>query len=87
MERSEVYKILDGERDYQDRATADPSRPDMIEDFHVGDALTAMRVLLRKAEDFWYIGAEPHQEAMAFIRKIGGICVKLGEEHGMPERK
>lgn len=87
MERTQVYKALDSERDYQEQTTADPNRPDMIEDFHLGDALTAIRYNLRKAEEAWYIGAVPHQEAMKYVRKIGGICVKMGETLGMPERK
>lgn len=86
MDRVEVYKTIDGERAYQDAATADPNRPDMIEDFHVGDALTAIRYNLAKAEEQWYKGAVPHTDAMQYIRKIAGICVKLGETHEMPKR-
>lgn len=87
MERSDVYLAIDSERAYQDRATADPNRPDMVEDFHMGDALTAIRYNLGKAEELWYKTAKPHAEAMEYIRKVAGICVKLGEDQGMPVRK
>lgn len=87
LTRYEVYDVLSTERNYQDKQVADPNRPDMIEDFHVGDGLTAIEYNLRKAQDAWYKGAVPHEEAMEYLRKIGGIVVQLGEKYGMPERK
>lgn len=86
MNREEVYKSIDTERTFQDKLTADPSRPDMIEDFHVGDGLTAIDYNLRKAQEAWYVGAVPHKDAMKYLRKIAGIIVKLGEVHGLPPR-
>jgi hypothetical protein len=86
MERTEVYKAIDSERDYQDQMTANPDRPDMIEDFHVGDGLTAIKYNLDKAVDAWYVGAVPHQDTMKYLRKIAGIITKLGEVHGLPPR-
>jgi hypothetical protein len=87
MDRVEVYTAVDSERDFQDRLTADPSRPDMIEEFHIGDALSAIRVNLTKAENAWYIEAAPYEKTMTYLRKIAALCVKQGEVHGMPDRK
>ena len=78
--------VISGERDYQDKMAADSSRPDMIDDFHVGDGLSGIRYNLQKAEEVWYKGSTPHAEAMGYLRKVAAICVKLGETYGMPER-
>jgi len=86
MKREDVYKILDGERDYQDRLSADAIRPDIIEDFHLGDNLTAMQYNLNKAIDAWYKEPTPYKDTMEFVRKIGALCVKAGENFGMPSR-
>lgn len=87
MSREEVFDVLSNERDFQNQMVADPSRPDMIEDFHVGDGLSAINYNLRKAEEAWYKGVVPHTEAMDYLRKVAGIIVQLGERYGMPERK
>lgn len=42
MTRDQVFNVVSGERDFQDKMVADPTRPDMIEDFHVGDGLSAI---------------------------------------------
>ena len=86
MKRIEVYNAIDTERDFQDEMTKRDDRPDMIEDFHTGDALTAIRYNLNKAEDAWYSGSVPHQKTMEYLRKICAIAVKLGETQGMPNR-
>lgn len=86
MSREEVFGVLSNERDFQNQMVADTSRPDMIEDFHVGDGLTAIQYNLRKAEEVWYKGAVPHTEAMHYLRKVAGIIVQLGERYGMPDR-
>lgn len=87
MERKDVYKAFDTERDFQDRMTAREDRPDMIDELHVGDALTAIRVNLQKAESAWYSGSVPHEETTEYLRKIAGIITKIGETYGIPERK
>lgn len=86
MKRENVYKAIDSERDFQDEMTAREDRPDMIQDLHVGDGITAISYNLEKAREAWYKGSVPHEEAMVYLRKIAGICVKLGEDYGMPER-
>lgn len=89
MERNDVYKSLDSERDYQERETKNPDRPDMIEEFNMGTAMQAMNVLLRKAGDVWYTESPEnnYEGTMNILRKIGGVIVQMGEKHGLPERK
>jgi hypothetical protein len=86
MKRDQVYKAIDTERAYQKAAVNSPVRTDMIEDFHVGDALAAIEVNLQKARREWYIGTAPHTKATEYLRKIAGICVQIGEAYGMPSR-
>lgn len=87
MTRPEVYKAIDSERNFQEQLTANPLRPDMIENFHVGDGLSGIEYNLIKAREAWYKGAVPHTEAMEYLRKVAGVIVKLAEEYGIPERK
>lgn len=87
LHQQEVFDVIKGEREYQDRMVKKNSRPDMVEDLHVGDVLTAIRYNLTKAEEAWYKGSKPHTEAMHFVRKICGLGVQIGEELGMPTRK
>jgi hypothetical protein len=86
MKREDVYKSIDSERDYQLKLTEDATRPDMIEDLHVGDTLTAIQYNLNKAVDAWYKDSVPHQETMEYLRKVAGLCVQAGECYGMPKR-
>ncbi len=86
MERTDVYKAIDSERDFQDEKSRDPFRPDMIPDFHVGDTLSAIEYNLNKAREAWYKDAVPHKEALKYLRKIAALCVKMGEEYGMEHR-
>lgn len=87
--RKEVYKAIDSERDYQNRETENPQRPDMIEDFNMGTAMQALNVLMRKADDIWYTESPEnnYEGTMDILRKVAGVCVKMGEKYGMPERK
>ena len=89
MERSKVYKAFDSEREYQERETENPERPDMIEEFNMGTAMQALNVMLRKAGDVWYSDSPEnnYQDTMEMLRKIGGVCTQMGEKYGMPERK
>lgn len=87
MTEEEVFKVLSEERKFQKQMVADPSRPDMIEDFHVGDGLAAINYNLRKAEEAWYKGAVPHMETMEYLRKVAAVVVQLAERYGIPERQ
>ena len=87
MSRQDVYEAFESERYYQEKQIENDDRPDMIEDLHIGDTLTAIRYNLRIAEEAWYSGSTPHQETMEYLRKIGGLIVQAGEKYGIPERK
>lgn len=86
MKREEVYYAIDTERLYQTVMTEKEDRPDMIEDLHVGDTLTAIQVNLDKAKEAWYKGSVPHQDTMEYLRKVAGLVVQAGEKYGMPKR-
>ena len=86
MERADVYKAIDSERDFQEEMTRNSLRPDIIIDFHVGDALSAIEYNLDKARDAWYKDAVPHTDALKYLRKIAALCVKMGEAYGMEPR-
>lgn len=85
-ERAKVYGAINSEREYQDAMTASSARPDMIEDFHVGDGLSAIEHLVGEARREWYKGAAPHGPAMDLLRKVAGVIVKLGETYRLPYR-
>jgi hypothetical protein len=85
MERSEVYKAIDTERDYQE-AGLKKEDSHIVEEFDISHGLNAIQYNLDKARELWYNGHEPHEETMDMLRKIAGICVNLGEKKGMPKR-
>lgn len=86
--RQEAYAALDSERDFQDRMTADPSRPDMVENFSAGDALLAMEHNIAEARRAWYRDSGPDFAATAeFVRKVGGLSVKFMEQFSAPKRE
>jgi len=89
MSRTGVYKSIDTEREYQEKETKNPENLEMIEDFNMGTAMQALNVLLRQAGDKWYHDCpeDDYQDTMEYLRKIVGVCVKMGEKHGMPNRK
>ena len=82
LSREDVYKLIDGEREYQSKLG--PDRTDGS-DKTVGDYLTMLRSYLRKAENAWTdnAGCEP---ALDQIRKVAAIAVRCMEDHGAPER-
>lgn len=84
--RQQIYDAIDTERDFQDEMTSRTDRPDIIENMHVGDILSAIQYNLNQASAAWYKGSTPHPESMHFLRKIAGLCVKAGEINGMPPR-
>jgi hypothetical protein len=82
MERSEVYKLLDQERDYQEHQ----------EDAHgwqktktVGEWMVLLHYYIAQADKEWSTNTGT-AEALNMIRKIGGIAVHCMEEHGAPPR-
>ena len=80
--REEVYRVIDGERDYQD--SMPPSRTDgSIKS--VGDYITLMDSMLRSASDTFYT-TPGVTGSLDWIRKVAAISVRCLEEHGAPPR-
>ena len=82
MTRSEVYKVIDGERDYQDSLS--PDRTVGVQ-HQVGSYLTMLRSYLAKAEQQW-TNTAGDSAALSEIRKIAAIATRCMEDHGAPER-
>jgi len=86
MERTDVYKRLDGERAYQDlkwgtRREADGT-PD--EEKPVAEWINYMEFHLQKAKNaVYYLDTK---EALAELRKVTALGVRAMEIHGCPER-
>lgn len=87
MERNEVYKLIDGERDYQKNLTAvrkwteEERNPAQS----VGDFITLLDVYVHRAQ-VAYADEPGNTAALNVVRKIAGIAVMCMEEHGAPER-
>lgn len=87
MNRQDVYKRLDGERDYQDakwgtRRTADGT-PD--EEKPVAEWINYMEFHILKAKNMVYhLNTE---EALAELRKVTALGVRAMEIHGCPARQ
>ena len=76
--RKKVYKVIDGERDYQNYLGSD--RMDGS-DHSVGDYLTMMDTYFRRAKDAW-TNNPGDVASLKEIRKVAAIAVRCMEEHG-----
>lgn len=86
MERKEVYRIIDGERDYQNtvrKANEKDTRED--DEKSIADFIIYMEHTLEKAKTAIYTLDD--DEALSLIRKITALGVATGESFGFPERK
>ena len=86
MERSEVYKRLDTERDYQDlrwsprrekNDTPDAEKP-------TAEWINYIEYHIAKAKEEVYLLED--EEALAHVRKVAALAVRCLELHGCPER-
>lgn len=83
MTREDVYKAIDGERDYQDAKFGKLDDPNYVSYFPA-QFIIDIEIHLQQAKEANY---ELSQErTMDQLRKIAALCVKCGEVHGMPER-
>jgi len=89
MERDEVYKMIDTEREYQDHETNNPERADIIDEFDMAHTLLCIDKFLESAKQGWYKDNpnNNYKEVMPYMRVIAGVCVKMGEKYGMPKRR
>jgi hypothetical protein len=85
--RELVYRTIDGERDYQDAASADPARPDMVQQMSMGEIILAAEHALAEARRAWYSDSRPYPATIEYLRKVGGLVVKAMEQFGVVERK
>ncbi|MCI0351536.1 MAG: hypothetical protein L0Z53_19100 [Acidobacteriales bacterium] len=87
MTRAEVYKLIDGERDYQD-ANKGNARSDLARSYSVAEWLNMIATYLRKAQDAW---SGPHPEGIDLakhnVRKIAALAVVCMEQNGAPPRE
>lgn len=91
MERTEVYRLIDGERDYReqrwDNDTETRSGKGDVPDKEksIAEWLNYIEFHLDEAKHAVY-ALEP-KKAKASIRKIAALAVCAMEIHGAPERK
>ena len=88
LTRAEVYKLIDGERAYQDSLGPDRKRdPGPVISLTQADYFTLIHRYLRIAEEEWTMNPGEYVEsAQAAIRKIGAMCVQSMEKYGAPAR-
>jgi len=82
LERSEVYKIIDTERDYQDANSNNWN--------HVGKPTVEAEILmmeeyLARARSAW-VNNNGKDAALDMMRKVVGIAVRCFENHGVNPR-
>jgi hypothetical protein len=83
LQRTDVYKCLDGERDYQDEKWGTDGTPDIEKP--VAEWINYMEFHLAKAkEKVYYLKTE---EALEELRKVTALGVRAMEIHGCPERE
>jgi hypothetical protein len=74
--REEVYKAIDGERDYQDSLWTELDKENKV-----GDFLVYIRNYVDEAFKVHY-----KRNSLDSVRKIAGLCVACMENFGAPTR-
>jgi hypothetical protein len=85
--RQEVYKAIDGERDYQDNLGSD--RVSVPRHTHkICEEIVMMRQYLDKAEKAWVNnpGEVGNLASLNELRKVTSMGVRCMENHGAPVR-
>ena len=77
MERNEIFKIIEDEREYQNAKWGTDKHP-------MPQFLIDFEFILNKAKEAAY--NLNYDEVMHNVRKITALGVKMGEVHGMPYR-
>lgn len=82
MERQEVYKLIDGEREYQNEIVGNKYS-------HVAHPVAAeilmMEEYIQRARELW-TDVKGDEAALDMVRKVAGLAVRCMENHGAPER-
>ncbi len=81
MKRSIIYKVVDSERDHQDRKWGTVEQ----HPHEVGAWLLLMENALRQAKEAWSSEANDNA-ALEEVRKVIGLGVACGEQHGLRRR-
>ena len=85
MNRTEVYKVIDTERDYQDKLQ---DKNDWEHQGHpsVTEELVMMQEYLNRARTAW-VNNKGDIKALDMLRKVVGIGVRCFENHTVSPRK
>jgi hypothetical protein len=82
MRRSEVYKLIDGERDYQDAKWGIlDERP-----LSVGDWLLILELELNEAKQAWCKNTKGKHSVYNELRQIATVAVAALEQYGCASR-
>lgn len=89
MTRKEVYEALDSEMEYKIKLWHDYQNNDKEKNnpLEVGEFLCLIDQYVAQAKEVWVSEKKPCTKTLDVIRKIGGIIVDCGEQHGLPNRK
>jgi hypothetical protein len=85
MDRADVYKLIDGERDYQEGLWG--SAVVHANELSVGDFVLMVEEYAARARKEWVGQPYPEVKALDHMRKIAGIAVRCMEIHGAPPRQ
>lgn len=83
--RAEVYRTIDGERDYQDRVWQE-SGANGNGVLSIGEQILLIEEYAAQARTAWSREAAPEMDALGIIRKIAAIAVHAMEDHGVVKR-
>lgn len=83
INRTDVYKAVDSERDFQDGFIASQG---LVHNKTVGEFLTLIRTYSAKADLAW-VGNAGDAAALEEIRKLAALCVSCMETHGVKPRR
>ena len=83
MKRKDVYKLIDGERDYQDSLGDDRTDGKTRT---ICDELVLLQVYVHRALEVW-TDTPGDVETREIVRKIAGIAIRCMENHDTPKRK
>ena len=83
MDRTEVYRLIDGERTYQD---AMEDKNGWQKKKAVGEWIVLMNHYVTKLNETWSVSTGD-TEALGVMRKLAGIAVHCMEQNGAPPRQ
>lgn len=89
MEREDIYKLIDGERDYQEEMGKKYAWGEGkgAANHPVGEFLLMLQEYTRRAIVEWHQPKDGNEAALHMVRKVAGLAVACMEKHGAPPRK